>query len=80
MDQGVLGPTLRDEVRFRRNIYLLRITRWERTATTDEGVVQIRRRFAGSQEAPPEAPFETEERKQIEKGYGDNVSNYGDWE
>jgi hypothetical protein len=79
-DQNVFGPTLRDEVRLRRNIYLRRITQWERTATSDEGVVQIRRRFAGSQEVPPEAPFETEERKQIEKRYGDNVSSYGDWE
>ena len=79
-DQSVFGPTLRDEVRLRRNVYLLRITRWERTATTDEGVVQIRRRFAGSQVVPPEAPFETDERGQIEKRYGDAVSSYGDWE
>lgn len=59
---------------------LLRITRWERSVKTDEGVVKILRCFAGSKVVPPEAPFETDERRRIEKRYGDNVTSYGDWE
>jgi hypothetical protein len=79
-NQIVLGSTLRDDLRKRRDTYLLRLTRWERTATTGEGVVQVRRRFAGSSDVPPEAPFETDERRQIEKRYNDDITSYGDWE
>jgi hypothetical protein len=79
-DQTVAGPVLREELRKRRNDYLRRLTRWERTATTDDGVVQVRRRFANSKEAPLEAPFETDERRAIEKRYSDYITSYGDWE
>ena len=79
-DQNVVGSVLREQLLGRCNEYLRRITRWERTATTEDGVVQIRRGFAGSKDVPPEAPFESDERRTIERRYSKNVTSYGDWE